>query len=55
MARVALGPKFVQFFDPVLKALNMFRERWIQDNGQWFTRVVGLVPNRQETDSRRAG
>jgi hypothetical protein len=26
---------------------HMFRERWIEDNGRWFTRVVGLVPNRQ--------
>ncbi|MEX2306771.1 MAG: hypothetical protein WD738_04225 [Pirellulales bacterium] len=34
---------------------HMFRERWILDDGQWFTRVVGLIPNRQETDSRRAG
>jgi hypothetical protein len=34
---------------------HMFRERWIQDNGQWFSRVVGLVPNQQDTDSRRAG
>jgi hypothetical protein len=34
---------------------HMFRERWIKDHGQWFTRVAGLVPNRQETDSRQAG
>jgi hypothetical protein len=32
---------------------HMFRERWVQDRGQWFTRVVGLVPNRQPTDSRQ--
>lgn len=32
---------------------HMFRERWIHDRGQWFTRVVGLVPNRQEKDSQR--
>jgi hypothetical protein len=25
---------------------HMFQERWIRDNGQWFTRVVGLVPKR---------
>jgi len=31
---------------------HMFRERWVKDHGQWFTRVVGLVPNRQEMDSR---
>jgi hypothetical protein len=36
-------------------AFHMFRERWIQDHGKWYTRVVGLVPNQQETDSRRAG
>jgi hypothetical protein len=24
---------------------HMFRERWVMDAGQWFTRVVGLVPN----------
>ena len=23
---------------------HQFRERWIKDRGQWFTRVVGLVP-----------
>jgi hypothetical protein len=34
---------------------HMFRERWVLNDGQWFTRVVGLVPNQQETDSRRAG
>jgi hypothetical protein len=33
-------------------SFHMFRERWINDHGQWFTRVVGLVPNRQEMDSR---
>jgi hypothetical protein len=32
---------------------HMFRERWIKDNGRWFTRVVGLVPNKQEMSSRR--
>ena len=26
---------------------HMFRERWIKDRGRWFTRVVGLVPNKQ--------
>lgn len=33
---------------------HMFRERWIKDNGRWFTRVVGLVPNSQKADSTRA-
>jgi hypothetical protein len=26
---------------------HMFRERWVKESGRWFTRVVGLVPNRQ--------
>jgi hypothetical protein len=25
-------------------ALHHFRERWVKDDGQWYTRVVGLVP-----------
>jgi hypothetical protein len=25
---------------------HMFRERWVQDGGRWFTRVVGLVVDR---------
>jgi hypothetical protein len=28
---------------------HMFRERWVKDSGRWFTRVVGLVPNRHES------
>src|SRR5947209_5138987 len=24
---------------------HMFRERWVKHSGQWYTRVVGLVPN----------
>jgi hypothetical protein len=36
-------------------AFHMFRERWVQNHGEWFTRVVGLVPNLQDADSRRAG
>jgi hypothetical protein len=36
-------------------AFHMFRERWVQENGKWFTRVVGLLPNQQEADSRQAG
>ena len=27
-------------------AFHMFRERWVKHSGRWFTRVVGLVPNR---------
>src|SRR5262249_30361903 len=26
---------------------HMFRERWVKHDGQWFTRVVGLVASRQ--------
>ncbi len=26
---------------------HMFRERWIKEDGKWFTRVLGLVPNRR--------
>jgi hypothetical protein len=26
-----------------------FKERWIKDQEKWFTRVVGLVPNRVES------
>jgi hypothetical protein len=28
---------------------HMFRERWVRDSDHWFTRVVGLIPNRQDT------
>jgi hypothetical protein len=28
---------------------HMFRERWVKHEDHWFTRVVGLVPNRQES------
>jgi hypothetical protein len=30
---------------------HMFRERWVKEQGQWFTRLVGLVPNKQETEA----
>ena len=30
---------------------HMFRERWVQDAGQWYTRVVGLVVNRAAADA----
>lgn len=30
---------------------HIFRERWVKDDGQWFTRVVGLVPNQQASTS----
>lgn len=28
---------------------HLFRERWVRQSGLWFTRVVGLVSNRQES------
>jgi hypothetical protein len=30
---------------------HMFRERWIEHDGSWFSRVVGLVPNKQNAAS----
>jgi hypothetical protein len=32
------------------KEFHMFRERWVKDKDRWFTRVVGLIPNRQRPD-----
>jgi hypothetical protein len=32
----------------VANKFHMFQERWIQDSGRWFTRVAGLVPNRDK-------
>jgi hypothetical protein len=34
-------------------AFHMFRERWVKADGQWFTRVVGLVPNNSPAAPRR--
>jgi hypothetical protein len=31
------------------RGFHMFRERWVKEDGHWYTRVVGLVPNRQES------
>jgi hypothetical protein len=31
----------------VRSVFHMFRERWVKDGGRWYTRVVGLVPNRE--------
>jgi hypothetical protein len=28
-------------------AFHMFKERWVKHAGKWYTRVVGLVPNKQ--------
>ena len=28
---------------------HMFKERWIKDSGRWYTRVAGLVANRQSS------
>jgi hypothetical protein len=30
-------------------AFHMFKERWVKHGDQWFTRVAGLIVNRQET------
>jgi hypothetical protein len=32
---------------------HLFRERWVKDSGRWFTRVVGLVRNQQESAYRQ--
>lgn len=32
-----------------LNRFHHFKERWIKDQGKWFTRVVGLVPGRMES------
>ncbi len=26
---------------------HMLRERWVKDEGRWYSRVAGLVPNKQ--------
>jgi hypothetical protein len=31
----------------VRSVFHMFRERCVMDGGRWYTRVVGLVPNRE--------
>lgn len=35
------------------RGFHMFRERWVQDSGRWFTRVVGLVPSEKDAASAR--
>jgi hypothetical protein len=35
-----------------LYEFHMFRERWVLESGHWFTRVVGLVPNRKQPMAR---
>jgi hypothetical protein len=32
---------------------HMFKERWIRDSGRWFTRVAGLVANRQRPKNNK--
>jgi hypothetical protein len=32
-----------------VRGFHMFRERWVKQGDHWYTRVVGLVPNRQES------
>jgi hypothetical protein len=36
-------------------AFHMFRERWVKDAGRWYTRVVGLVPDREPARNRKHG
>jgi hypothetical protein len=31
------------------RGFHMFKERWVKDSAHWFTRVTGLVPNRQDS------
>jgi hypothetical protein len=28
---------------------HLFQERWVKDDGRWYTRVAGLIPNQFET------
>ena len=32
---------------------HMFRERWVKQDGRWYTRVAGLVANQQESNRDR--
>jgi hypothetical protein len=29
------------------QAFHLFRERWVKQEGRWYTRVVGLIPYRE--------
>jgi hypothetical protein len=33
------------------KQLHLFRERWVRDQGRWYTRVVGLVAHDRGNDT----
>jgi hypothetical protein len=33
---------------------HMFRERWVKEQGEWYTRVVGLVPSNVQEPTRLA-
>jgi hypothetical protein len=35
-----------------LENFHVFRERWIFNNGRWYTRVVGLVTDSEQPSSR---
>jgi hypothetical protein len=37
---------YIVWQDPA-RGFHMFRERWVKHAGHWYTRVVGLVPNRE--------
>jgi hypothetical protein len=33
-----------------MRGFHMFQERWVKDSNRWFTRVAGLVPNRESSN-----
>ena len=41
--------KLSAMFCHLRRGLSFFIERWIKDEGKWFTRVVGLVPGRMDS------
>ncbi len=35
------------------REFHIFKERWVKHEGQWFTRVLGLVANRAEAGAEK--
>ncbi|MBL8794728.1 MAG: hypothetical protein JNM56_12545 [Planctomycetia bacterium] len=35
------------FWQDAHQAFHVFRERWVLDDGKWYTRVIGLVVHQQ--------
>jgi len=35
-------------------AFQMFRDRWVEDNGRWYTRVAGLMPDRRAAEGKES-